>query len=84
MSSECPVCNEDFYSRGVMRSHMSNAHPQEFERTKSLVQVECDDCGKSGKHHALNVHHINRDKSDNRMSNLQVLCASCHRREHMT
>jgi 5-methylcytosine-specific restriction endonuclease McrA len=28
------------------------------------------------------VHHRNRDRSDNQLENLEVLCRSCHQREH--
>ena len=31
----------------------------------------------------LTLHHINRDNCDNRIENLLVLCANCHRVEHM-
>jgi hypothetical protein len=30
----------------------------------------------------LVVHHRNRDRSDNRVENLEPLCYSCHEREH--
>lgn len=30
----------------------------------------------------IQVHHIDRDKSDNQPSNLQVLCAICHGQKH--
>lgn len=145
MSSKCPVCGDDFYNKAVMRSHMSNIHPEEFEKSRDIVEVECsfcgssfekkeddvcdrnfcdqacqirwmksddsgfsgrgeypdnwdvirekalnyygrecDVCGESRDYIAYDVHHRNRDKSDNRMSNLQVLCSSCHQKEHIS
>ena len=32
----------------------------------------------------LQVHHKNRDRSDNRMENLELICPNCHYREHVT
>jgi 5-methylcytosine-specific restriction endonuclease McrA len=37
----------------------------------------CADCGRSDL--PLEVHHVNRDPTDNRLANLQVLCRDCHR-----
>ena len=41
----------------------------------------CTECGinMNDKRNGLHVHHIDRDKQNNNESNLQVLCALCHR-----
>lgn len=41
----------------------------------------CMECGFSNIK-ALEVHHIDRDRSNNKLSNLKILCANCHRIEH--
>jgi 5-methylcytosine-specific restriction endonuclease McrA len=37
----------------------------------------CADCGRSDL--PLEVHHVNSDKTDNRITNLVPLCRDCHR-----
>ena len=41
----------------------------------------CSECGldMNRKRNGLHVHHIDRDKQNNDLSNLEVLCALCHR-----
>jgi 5-methylcytosine-specific restriction endonuclease McrA len=42
----------------------------------------CERCG-YGKHvAAITVHHKDRDRTNNAMDNLEVLCANCHAIEH--
>lgn len=40
----------------------------------------CEECGASNVR--LDVHHKNKDKSDNSPNNLKILCVSCHAKEH--
>jgi hypothetical protein len=39
-------------------------------------------CARCGKPDAIDVHHRNGDPQDNRLSNLERICRSCHNREH--
>jgi len=42
----------------------------------------CTDCGNKFEPHQLDVHHINKIESDNRESNLKVVCKDCHAEYH--
>lgn len=51
---------------------------------KGLKEHKCEVCGaeKSAQDKPLEVHHINANWFDNRPSNLQLLCKSCHAKVH--
>ena len=52
---------------------------------KNRRDWKCEECGFSYLGSALiQVHHIDQDKSNNEISNLQVLCAKCHGLKHGT
>ena len=50
------------------------------EKVKKRDNYTCQKCGKTEKEskYKFHVHHINADKFDNRMENLETLCSSCH------
>jgi hypothetical protein len=58
----------------------SQAHYQRVRETYKL-QI-CEICGKTNKDARLDTHHKDRNKSNNRLDNLMVLCAACHTRLH--
>ena len=43
----------------------------------------CERCGYSTKE-ILQIHHRNRDRDDNKLTNLELLCPNCHSLEHYT
>lgn len=51
-----------------------------MKRRKLLT--ECQRCGYSKNLNILGVHHRDRDRNNNELSNLEVLCANCHSEEH--
>lgn len=42
----------------------------------------CQRCGHDGSESRLGIHHKDRNKRNQRPSNLEVLCHRCHMREH--
>lgn len=52
-------------------------------RSKALEAygAVCNDCGDTD---TLEVHHKDRDRSNNSLSNLEVLCRACHVERHRT
>ncbi|MGM9530406.1 HNH endonuclease [Intestinibacter sp.] len=46
-----------------------------------LKENKCEECGITewrGKPITIQLHHINGDRSDNRVENLRMLCPNCH------
>jgi len=42
----------------------------------------CSRCGYDRHVEILHVHHINRNRADNTIANLEILCPTCHEAEH--
>lgn len=43
----------------------------------------CRKCGWDAHPQALEVHHLDRDRENNALANLEILCPTCHRVEHL-
>ncbi len=48
----------------------------------SKLGAFCGECGYNSNEKVLEVHHIDKDRSNNNISNLIVLCANCHKLKH--
>ncbi len=70
------------YKDGLGRSTINRATRRAvIESDRSLVT--CERCGYT-RSQELPRHHIDRDRGNNIASNIEVLCVSCHIKEHMS
>jgi 5-methylcytosine-specific restriction endonuclease McrA len=51
-------------------------------RALERAGFQCESCGYDKIRGVLEIHHIDGDRSNNKMSNLSVLCPTCHKEEH--
>jgi hypothetical protein len=59
----------------------SRGHVKRRLINEGLKEDRCEQCGISewqGKPLSLQLHHVNGDGLDNRLENLELLCANCH------
>lgn len=77
-SKECLSKLQKEQSRGEKSGNWkggySQAHYQRVRR--ELKEDKCESCGATDRR--LDTHHLDRDKSNNALENIVVLCASCH------
>jgi hypothetical protein len=65
-------------------------HPDHYGNGNSAYRIKairtfgarCNHCKYDKCASALTVHHKNRNRADNALSNLEVLCSNCHFEEH--
>lgn len=55
-------------------------HTELANKYKEAVHYKCQGCGVDCSHHhsCLHMHHINGEGTDNKRSNLKILCVVCH------
>jgi len=65
--------------------HYGKENPKHAYRAKALRQLphECAKCGYDEIVEVLQVHHLDGDRSNNELENLQILCPTCHQIEHL-
>ena len=68
--------------KGGCRSYITQLAQKSLDE-QELQSHACWRCDYTkGNGNRLNIHHIDRDRRNNNFLNLEVLCTSCHRKEH--
>ncbi len=86
--------NKRTCSRACANTHRAgitykNGSPKDKVRTQRALKLrllaergkKCEQCGYA-KTEILQVHHKDRDRSNNALSNLALICPNCHAEEH--
>lgn len=81
----CRACKDEAqtYMTEIQPSHYGTGTGIDSYRQKAFKVYKpiCAECGYSNIL-ALEVHHIDKDRNNNVISNLKILCANCHTIEH--
>lgn len=72
------------YIKEIQPSHygLGNGKYDYREKALSVLGTVCNKCGYCDNKLALDVHHKDRNRENNSIDNLEVLCANCHAIEH--
>lgn len=76
------ICMRKAYlKQGLQERHtVSNARATARSMNELIMKkIACEICGKTGR---LDVHHKDKNTSNNSVENLMVVCRSCHNRIH--
>ncbi len=74
-------CNRKCMSKNFKFRWSSEVLPQQGNvRARMLIKKKC--CELCNNINSLDIHHKDRNKLNNNTDNLQVLCRSCHTKEH--
>lgn len=69
----------------IMPSHYGTAKTEDYRlKAFSFYDPKCRKCGWNQYPQVLEVNHINCDRSNNSIENLEILCPTCHRVYHFT
>lgn len=67
----------------MMPDHYKDGSQAKYRVTAFKIKPKiCEDCGYDAVPEILQVHHMDRNRTNNDISNLKVLCPNCHQIEH--
>ena len=70
------------YIEDIMPDHYGTGQKDYRKLALDNLPNECNRCGYKENVKALDVHHIDRDRQNNELPNLEILCCNCHAIEH--
>lgn len=77
------ACSNTHFRSGKDHPNYKNGNGTKY-RVTAFEELEhrCNRCGWCVNENILEVHHKDRDRSNNDIDNLEVLCPNCHNLEH--
>jgi len=72
-------CDLLCFAKGIRKKEIQSKSYLKRKEVRNSIKKACETCGTNQK---LQIHHINRDRSNNKPSNLKTLCSSCHMKHH--
>lgn len=66
---------------GDLKKKRKPIHPKLQKAVRAVQKYSCASCGESLKTRGQ-LHHINGNNSDDRITNLEYLCSKCHKRKN--
>lgn len=76
-------CSKDCVGKASKELWNPNASSIRRTMNRKGMLHQCERCGYSTEPSILGVHHKDRNRKNNKQSNLEVLCPNCHSLEHM-
>ena len=71
------------YSKALSVLKMGKNSSRNLKKLISRVkELSCEFCGYKKRSYNLDIHHIDEDPTNNKLENLSILCAICHRDYH--
>jgi len=79
--------NKKFCSKECLTNHTKNTYKDSFSSVRAFLKrsgrlSKCQICGFDSVPEIMGVHHIDRNRKNNNIENLMVLCPNCHSIEH--
>ncbi len=73
--------NNTLYKTGEKHPNFTNGKGSYRSRKLKDSDFSCENCGIRDKR-VIEVHHIDKNRDNNKLDNLKILCANCHLIEH--
>lgn len=75
------ACSNTYFRSGTNNGNFIDGSKQYRDKAFKIYKPLCNRCGFDNIL-ALEVHHKDRDRSNNDLSNLEIVCANCHTIDH--